>query len=122
MGVEYMEGAPRAFLGQVRPGADAKVEMTPSSRSFFGCIGEPEGTGLLDPESLGAIEDGAILAFVSAIATLTDLAEPGKRGQKVIPINPANEDFSKQQGTMKIPPPACPMLGSIWQNKAAWVA
>ncbi len=36
------------------------------------------------------------------------LAEAAERGQKVIPINPANEDFSKQQGTMKIPPTLIP--------------
>ena len=32
------------------------------------------------------------------------LAEANERGQKVIPINPANEDFDNQQGTHKIPP------------------
>lgn len=36
------------------------------------------------------------------------LAEAAERGQKVIPINPANEDFSTQQGTMKIPPTLIP--------------
>ncbi|MEH6569107.1 MAG: coniferyl aldehyde dehydrogenase [Halioglobus sp.] len=32
------------------------------------------------------------------------LAEAEERGVKVIPLNPANEDFSAQQGTRKIPP------------------
>lgn len=32
------------------------------------------------------------------------LAEAEERGQKIIPLNPANEDFSTQQGTLKIPP------------------
>jgi coniferyl-aldehyde dehydrogenase len=32
------------------------------------------------------------------------LAEATERGQNVIPLNPASEDFSKQQGTLKIPP------------------
>ena len=32
------------------------------------------------------------------------LAEASERGQKIIPINPAKEDFSAQQGTLKIPP------------------
>jgi coniferyl-aldehyde dehydrogenase len=36
------------------------------------------------------------------------LAEANERGQKIIAINPANEDFSKQQGTMKIPPTLIP--------------
>ena len=36
------------------------------------------------------------------------LAEANERGQKIITINPANEDFSKQQGTMKIPPTLIP--------------
>ena len=36
------------------------------------------------------------------------LAEAQERGQKVIPINPANEDFRSQQGTMKIPPTLIP--------------
>lgn len=36
------------------------------------------------------------------------LLEASERGQKVIPINPANEDFSAQQGTMKIPPTLIP--------------
>lgn len=36
------------------------------------------------------------------------LAEAAERGQKVIPINPGNEDFSTQQGTMKIPPTLIP--------------
>jgi coniferyl-aldehyde dehydrogenase len=36
------------------------------------------------------------------------LAEANERGQKIIPINPANEDFSKQQGTLKIPPTLIP--------------
>ncbi len=34
--------------------------------------------------------------------------EAQERGQKVIPINPANEDFSTQQGTLKIPPTLIP--------------
>ncbi|NND69554.1 MAG: aldehyde dehydrogenase family protein, partial [Halioglobus sp.] len=32
------------------------------------------------------------------------LAEAEERGQKIIPINPGNEDFSSQEGTLKIPP------------------
>jgi coniferyl-aldehyde dehydrogenase len=36
------------------------------------------------------------------------LAEASERGQKIIPINPAGEDFSAQQGTMKIPPTLIP--------------
>ena len=32
------------------------------------------------------------------------LEEANERGQKVIPINPGNEDFSTQSGTLKIPP------------------
>ncbi|CAA0116219.1 Coniferyl aldehyde dehydrogenase [Halioglobus japonicus] len=36
------------------------------------------------------------------------LTEASERGQKIITINPANEDFSKQQGTMKIPPTLIP--------------
>lgn len=36
------------------------------------------------------------------------LAEAAERGQKVIPINPGNEDFGTQQGTMKIPPTLIP--------------
>ncbi|GAB5453756.1 MAG: coniferyl aldehyde dehydrogenase [Halioglobus sp.] len=36
------------------------------------------------------------------------LAEAQERGQKLIPINPANEDFSAQQGTFKIPPTLIP--------------
>lgn len=36
------------------------------------------------------------------------LAEATERGQKVIPINPANEDFGSQQGTLKIPPTLIP--------------
>jgi coniferyl-aldehyde dehydrogenase len=36
------------------------------------------------------------------------LAEAEERGQKVIPINPAGEDFSQQQGTLKIPPTLIP--------------
>jgi coniferyl-aldehyde dehydrogenase len=36
------------------------------------------------------------------------LAEAEQRGQKVIPINPAGEDFSQQQGTRKIPPTLIP--------------
>ncbi|MEZ5570492.1 MAG: coniferyl aldehyde dehydrogenase [Halioglobus sp.] len=36
------------------------------------------------------------------------LAEANERGQKIIAINPAGEDFSQQQGTMKIPPTLIP--------------
>ena len=36
------------------------------------------------------------------------LAEAQERGQKVIPINPAGEDFSQQRGTLKIPPTLIP--------------
>jgi coniferyl-aldehyde dehydrogenase len=36
------------------------------------------------------------------------LEEARERGVKVIPINPANEDFSRQQGTHKIPPTLVP--------------
>ncbi len=36
------------------------------------------------------------------------LAEAEERGQKIIPINPAGEDFSQQQGTLKIPPTLIP--------------
>ena len=36
------------------------------------------------------------------------LAQANERGQKVIPINPAGEDFSAQQGTLKIPPTLIP--------------
>lgn len=36
------------------------------------------------------------------------LAEAEERGVKTIPINPASEDFSQQQGTHKIPPTIIP--------------
>lgn len=36
------------------------------------------------------------------------LEEAREHGQKVIPLNPASEDFSQQQGTMKIPPTLIP--------------
>ena len=36
------------------------------------------------------------------------LAEAAERGQKIITINPANEDFDSQQGTYKIPPTLIP--------------
>ena len=36
------------------------------------------------------------------------LAEAEEKGQKTIAINPANEDFSQQQGTHKIPPTLIP--------------
>jgi len=36
------------------------------------------------------------------------LAEATERGQKIIPINPAGEDFSAQKGTLKIPPTLIP--------------
>lgn len=36
------------------------------------------------------------------------LAEAEERGQKVIPVNPAGEDFSQQQGSHKIPPTLIP--------------
>jgi coniferyl-aldehyde dehydrogenase len=36
------------------------------------------------------------------------LAEAEERGQKTIAINPAGEDFSQQQGTLKIPPTLIP--------------
>ena len=36
------------------------------------------------------------------------LAEAGERGQKLIPINPAGENFDAQQGTLKIPPTLIP--------------
>jgi len=36
------------------------------------------------------------------------LAEAAERGQKVIPINPAGENFSAQKGTLKIPPTLIP--------------
>lgn len=36
------------------------------------------------------------------------LAEANERGQKIIPINPASEDFGAQQGTLKIPPTLIP--------------
>jgi coniferyl-aldehyde dehydrogenase len=36
------------------------------------------------------------------------LAEAEERGQKIIPINPAGEDFGQQQGTLKIPPTLIP--------------
>tara|TARA_R110000823_G_scaffold119998_20_gene244577 strand:+ start:13658 stop:15118 length:1461 start_codon:yes stop_codon:yes gene_type:complete len=36
------------------------------------------------------------------------LDEANERGQQVIPLNPANEDFSQQQGSMKIPPTLIP--------------
>jgi coniferyl-aldehyde dehydrogenase len=36
------------------------------------------------------------------------LAEAEERGQKVIPINPGNEDFASQQGSFKIPPTLIP--------------
>ena len=37
-----------------------------------------------------------------------NLAEARERGVKTIAINPANEDFSQQQGTYKIPPTLIP--------------
>ena len=36
------------------------------------------------------------------------LAEAQERGQTILPINPADEDFSSQQGTLKIPPTLVP--------------
>jgi coniferyl-aldehyde dehydrogenase len=36
------------------------------------------------------------------------LAEANERGQKIIPINPGNENFGAQQGTLKIPPTLIP--------------
>ena len=36
------------------------------------------------------------------------LAEANERGQKIIPINPAGENFEAQQGTLKIPPTLIP--------------
>ena len=36
------------------------------------------------------------------------LAEAQERGHKVIPINPAGEDFEQQRGTLKIPPTLIP--------------
>jgi coniferyl-aldehyde dehydrogenase len=36
------------------------------------------------------------------------LSEATERGQKIIPINPAGEDFSAQKGTLKIPPTLIP--------------
>ena len=36
------------------------------------------------------------------------LMEATERGQKIIPINPGNEDFSAQKGTLKIPPTLIP--------------
>lgn len=36
------------------------------------------------------------------------LAEAQERGQTILPINPAGEDFSSQQGTLKIPPTLVP--------------
>ncbi|MAT92599.1 MAG: coniferyl aldehyde dehydrogenase [Halioglobus sp.] len=36
------------------------------------------------------------------------LMEANERGQQVIPINPANEDFNQQAGTYKIPPTLIP--------------
>ena len=36
------------------------------------------------------------------------LAEAREQGQKIIPINPAGEDFDAQQGTLKIPPTLIP--------------
>jgi coniferyl-aldehyde dehydrogenase len=36
------------------------------------------------------------------------LQEAEERGQKVIPLNPASEDFASQQGTLKIPPTLVP--------------
>jgi len=36
------------------------------------------------------------------------LAEAGERGQKLIPINPAGENFDTQEGTLKIPPTLIP--------------
>ncbi|WP_116368051.1 coniferyl aldehyde dehydrogenase [Parahaliea mediterranea] len=36
------------------------------------------------------------------------LKEAEERGVKVMPLNPANEDFSQQQGTRKIPPTLVP--------------
>ena len=36
------------------------------------------------------------------------LTEAEERGQKVIPVNPAGEDFSQQQGSHKIPPTLIP--------------
>ena len=36
------------------------------------------------------------------------LAEAGERGQKLIPINPAGENFDAQKGTLKIPPTLIP--------------
>ena len=36
------------------------------------------------------------------------LAEAQERGQTIVPINPADEDFGSQQGTLKIPPTLVP--------------
>ena len=36
------------------------------------------------------------------------LEEAREAGQKIIPLNPANEDFDAQQGTLKIPPTLVP--------------
>jgi coniferyl-aldehyde dehydrogenase len=36
------------------------------------------------------------------------LAEAAERGQKLIPINPAGENFNEQKGTLKIPPTLIP--------------
>jgi coniferyl-aldehyde dehydrogenase len=82
---------------------------------------------LVPEEKLNEVIDAAQQAVSSMYPTLLDndqytsminerhfqrlngyLAEAEERGQKVIPINPAGEDFSQQQGTHKIPPTLIP--------------
>lgn len=82
---------------------------------------------LVPEEKLNEVIDAAQQAVASMYPTLLDndqytsvinerhyqrlngyLAEAEERGQKVIPINPAGEDFSQQQGTHKIPPTLIP--------------
>ena len=82
---------------------------------------------LVPEEKLNEVIDAAQQAVSSMYPTLLDndqytsminerhfqrlngyLTEAEERGQKVIPINPAGEDFSQQQGTHKIPPTLIP--------------
>jgi coniferyl-aldehyde dehydrogenase len=82
---------------------------------------------LVPEEKLNEVIDAAQQAVSSMYPTLLDneqytsminerhfqrlngyLAEAEERGQKVIPLNPAGEDFSQQQGTHKIPPTLIP--------------
>jgi len=82
---------------------------------------------LVPEEKLNEVIDAAQAAVASMYPTLLNneqytsvinerhyqrltgyLAEAEERGQKVIPVNPAGEDFSQQQGSHKIPPTLIP--------------